>query len=60
MNIDANKIIDALGGTSVVAGLCLCKPASVSEWRKSGIPKARILFFKAIRPDLFNMVANNK
>jgi len=51
--INPNKIIDDLGGTSEVAKLCDCKPSSVSEWRVTGIPKARILYLKAIRPDVF-------
>lgn len=50
----ANQIIDDLGGTSAVAELCECRPASVSDWRKNGIPKARLLYLKAIRPEVFN------
>jgi len=55
MNKDplAEKIIDALGGTSATARLCEIDPASVSEWKWSGIPKARLMFFKVLRPDLF-------
>lgn len=26
---------------------------AVSQWRKTGIPKARLMFLKAIRPDVF-------
>ena len=51
--IDPNKIIDRLGGTSATARLCEIEPASVSEWRTKGIPKARVLYLKAIRPDAF-------
>lgn len=60
MQIDPNKIIDGLGGTCAVARLCECKTPSVSSWRKTGIPKARLLFFKAIRPDLFAVEDNHK
>jgi hypothetical protein len=51
----ANKTIDALGGTSVVAEMCDIKPPSVSEWRRSGIPKPWIKYFRCIRPDLFEL-----
>lgn len=50
---DASRLIDQLGGTSEVAALCDIKPPSVSEWRVKGIPKARLKFFKLLRPDLF-------
>lgn len=53
VGMDASQIIDALGGTTAVARLCECEPPSVSEWRRKGIPKARLLYLKAIRPDVF-------
>lgn len=52
--MNADIIIDSLGGTKAVAELCEITPQSVSDWRVKGIPKARILYFKAIRPDLFD------
>lgn len=52
-----SDIIDALGGTVTVATLCEVTPPSVSEWRKNGIPRARRLFLRTIRPDLFSMPA---
>ena len=51
--MDATQIIDALGGTFEVAKLCQVKPPSVSEWRKEGIPPARLMYLKVIRPDVF-------
>lgn len=36
-----SEIIDALGGTTAVANLFAIEPASVSGWRKTGIPQAR-------------------
>jgi hypothetical protein len=48
-----SEIIDALGGTSKVAELCEVTTGAVSQWRDDVIPRARLLFFKAIRPDLF-------
>lgn len=40
----ANEIIDSLGGTGCVSRICDVKDASVSEWRKSGMPKGRFMF----------------
>lgn len=51
--MNASDIIDQLGGTAEVARLCEVQPPSVSEWRVSGIPKARMLYLRAIRPDVF-------
>lgn len=51
--MDANQIIDALGGTFAVARLCNVKPPSVSEWRRTGIPAARLQFLKLARPEAF-------
>ena len=51
--MDANQIIDALGGTFAVARLCNVRPPSVSEWRRTGIPEARLQFLRLARPDVF-------
>lgn len=51
--MDASEIIDALGGTSAVAKLCEVKAPSVSEWRKNGIPPARLQFLRLLRPEVF-------
>ncbi|WP_439684841.1 Rha family transcriptional regulator [Cupriavidus oxalaticus] len=49
----ANTIIDRLGGTSAVAKICECKPPSVSDWRKTGIPKPRLQFLRLAYPEAF-------
>jgi hypothetical protein len=54
MDINANKIIDALGGTAATARLCGIKSPSVSEWRHNGIPRPWIKFFQVERPDIFS------
>lgn len=51
--LDPNTIIDRLGGTSETARLCEVQPPSVSEWRTNGIPKARLMYLRSIRPDVF-------
>lgn len=57
----AEQIIAALGGASKVAELCECSPQAVSQWsgadpatkKPRAIPNARLLFLKAVRPDVF-------
>src|ERR1700739_3157409 len=51
--LTTDQIIDALGGTSETARLFNIAAASVSEWRKEGIPKSRLMYLKVVRPDLF-------
>lgn len=52
--MNASEIIDRLGGTFAVARLCEVRPPSVSGWKARGeIPNARLLYLKAIRPDVF-------
>ncbi|MFM7008716.1 MAG: Cro/CI family transcriptional regulator [Betaproteobacteria bacterium] len=53
-----NEIIDLLGGTTEVARLCQVKPPSVSQWRGAGIPPARLMYLKVIRPDVFEKKQN--
>ncbi len=57
--MDANQIIDSLGGTFAVARLCDVKPPSVSEWRRSGIPAARLQYLRLARPDVFGPAPAN-
>lgn len=51
--MNANSIIDSLGGTNAVALLCKVSPQAVSQWREDGIPKARLMFLELARPDVF-------
>lgn len=53
MDQDPNQIIDALGGTGPVARLCEVNDSAVSQWRKDGIPRARLMFLRLARPDVF-------
>lgn len=41
--MDHNAVIDLLGGTSQVARLVRTRAASVSEWRRVGIPDGRLI-----------------
>lgn len=51
--IEANRIIDAMGGTSRVAELFSITTGGVSQWRDDGIPESRMFSIKLLRPDLF-------
>ena len=58
--MDPKTIIDRLGGPNQVAELCEVSPQAVSQWygddrdgKPRTIPNARLLFLKAIRPDVF-------
>ncbi|SHH16978.1 hypothetical protein SAMN05660380_02277, partial [Xylella fastidiosa] len=51
--MNANQIIDTLGGTAAVARMFKIKQPSVSEWRKTGIPSARLQLLEVVRPDIF-------
>lgn len=51
MNTDAAKIIDALGGTAQVSRLFGVRMPSVSRWKFSGIPAARMMYLQVARPD---------
>lgn len=55
-----NEIIDAFGGTVALAKVCECEPQAVSQWRRSGIPKARRQYLRALRPDLFRLPKPNQ
>jgi hypothetical protein len=50
MNTHATKIIEALGDTAEVARLFDVRMPSVSEWKKTGIPKARMMYLKVAHP----------
>lgn len=51
--MDSSKIIDDLGGTTVVAELCSVTTGAVSQWRKDGIPDARLMYLKLVKPEVF-------
>ena len=53
MDIQANRVIDLLGGTGATAKLCETSPGAVSQWRRDGIPPARLMYLKLARPDVF-------
>jgi len=59
MEID-NRIIDEIGGTLATSVLCDVTKGAVSQWRTSGIPKARLMYLRAVRPDVFKKLENSE
>lgn len=51
-----SDLIDALGGTTEVAAVCKVSPQAVSHWRRDGIPEARRMYLRLLKPDAFRVV----
>jgi DNA-binding transcriptional regulator YdaS (Cro superfamily) len=47
LKISESAMIDLLGGTAKVARMCKCDDATVSTWRKRGIPSGPLMFLAA-------------
>lgn len=47
MNVAATAIIDRLGGTAKVSRIFGLSMPSVSDWKRDGIPQARVMFLRA-------------
>lgn len=45
--------IERLGGSAEVARLCRIKPQAVSQWKRAGIPPARMDYLQLLRPEAF-------
>lgn len=50
---EVNRVIDDLGGTFEAASLCDTSESAVSQWRRNGIPDARLMYLRAVRPEVF-------
>lgn len=50
---EANRIIDAMGGSSAVANIFNLTVGAVSQWRTDGIPETRMFSIRLLRKDLF-------
>jgi hypothetical protein len=50
---DADALIDELGGTVAVARLCEVTSQAVTQWRRTGIPRARLMYLRAVKPAAF-------
>lgn len=47
LKISESTMIDILGGTAKVAKMCKCDDATVSTWRKRGIPSGPLMLLAA-------------
>lgn len=56
MKNESTRVIDAIGGTVKVARLCSVTKGAVSQWRRDGIPEARLMYLRLLRPDVFAAV----
>lgn len=48
MQTYSDRVIDAMGGTTVVSGLTKAALSTVHSWRKNGIPESRLEHLKLI------------
>lgn len=60
MNPHATQIIKALGDTAAVARLFGIAMSSVSDWKKQGIPPARLMYLKAVHKKKLTGIDLNK
>ena len=51
MNLQASEIIESLGGTAEVSRIFNLSMPSVSDWKKTGIPRARMMFLEVAHSD---------
>lgn len=51
MNQHATQIIEALGDTAAVARMFGIRMPSVSEWKRAGIPPARLMYLEAVHKE---------
>lgn len=58
--MDDKDIIKRLGGTTKVAELCEVTKQAVSQWKTNGIPKTQRKYLRAVRPEAFTAVGNEK
>lgn len=58
--MDPKKIIESLGGTSKVAGMCDITPQAVSQWKENGIPKPWLLYLRLKKPKVFSALSAEK
>lgn len=50
MNTQATQIIERLGDTAEVARMFQIRMPSVSDWKITGIPKARMMYLQLAHP----------
>ena len=51
--INHSDLIDKLGGTGTVAGMCDVTSQAVSKWRRTGIPDSWLKYLRLLKPIAF-------
>lgn len=51
--MDTNFIIFSLGGTAAAAKFFEVTRGAVSQWRNTGIPRARLMYLRAKKPKVY-------
>lgn len=59
MDAFASAVIERLGGTVKTAEFFDISPASVSDWKKTGLPKPRLQTLQYARPELLKEAADD-
>lgn len=58
--VNVNEIIDSLGGTSIVAKIFGISTAAVAKWRRTGIPRARLMYLHVKYPKILKNAKQGK
>jgi hypothetical protein len=56
--MDHTKAISLLGGTRAAARFFEVTPAAVVQWKRAGIPRARLMYLRVARPDIYEAALN--
>jgi hypothetical protein len=51
--MDHRKAIELLGGTRASARFFEVTPTAVTQWKRTGIPRARLMYLRVARPDVY-------
>lgn len=51
--MDIQKIVAGFGGTTKLAEICHVTPSAISQWMSNGIPEARLMYLKLLKPKVF-------
>ena len=42
----SDRVVTELGGTNALASLCGVRPSSVSDWKRTGVPRPWVLYLR--------------
>ena len=42
----SSRVVEELGGTAALASMCGVRPSSVSDWKRTGIPRPWVLYLR--------------